>query len=67
MNTLDLRKDSLTFTKALSLIDDLGYISYRHNRRISPNVEPKGWECIFGAEKVERYEAKFQAEVVCHA
>lgn len=63
MITVDPEKDKITYNKALSLIDDLGYISYRHNRRISPLVEPKGWVCIFGAEKVERYEERYQEEV----
>lgn len=55
-----------THKKAVSLIDDLGYISYRHNRRISPNVLPHYFDFVFGEENVTRYEEKYQAELICH-
>lgn len=63
MKTIDLSKGDLSFKKAESLIDDLGYLSYRHNRKISPNCLPHYFDFVFGEEKVTRYEERYQDEM----
>ena len=62
--TIDLSKESVGHEKAINLIDDLNYACYRHNRRISPNVLPHYFDFVYGTERIERYEARFQAELV---
>lgn len=44
------------------LVSDLTYLNYAHNRRISPDVSPERWARIYGADKVNSMEARFQSE-----
>jgi hypothetical protein len=53
---------SLTYEKCLALVDDLGYINYRHNRVMSPNRPYTDWDDIYGEVNVDRYEERFQSE-----
>lgn len=44
-----------------ALLDSLHYMSYRHNRKISPEITPEMWSRIFGP--TEAMEARFQKEL----
>lgn len=43
------------------MLDELTYRSYRHNRRLAPDVTPEGWAKVF--EHGELLEARYQREV----
>lgn len=49
---------------ARNIVDSLTYMSYTHNRRISPHVTPEQWKTVFGANTVEIFEPLFQLENV---
>lgn len=42
------------------IIDELNYICYRHNRKISPNRSPDYWSDIF--PNYQDFEERFQLE-----
>jgi hypothetical protein len=44
-----------------TIVDELTYSSYAHNRRISPHISPERWMHVFGPE-VQELEMRFQAE-----
>ncbi len=44
------------------IIDELTYRSYRHNRRLQPEISPERWKKLFGHDAVEAMEERLQAE-----
>lgn len=50
----------LESVKPEELVDHLIYMSYRHNRKLSPEITPEMWARIFGP--TEAMEAQFQQE-----
>lgn len=48
--------------KEAGLMDYLTYCSYRHNRKISPEITPEQWGKLFGP--TEAFELRFQKERV---
>ena len=52
---------------ATQFVDELTYGSYRHNRRIAPDVTPERWEIIYGP-KTAAMETRLQSELnACNA
>jgi len=45
------------------VVSELTYLSYAHNRCLSPEITPERWARIFGEHTAE-LEARFQAEQV---
>jgi hypothetical protein len=45
----------------MEIVQDLIYLSYFHNRKLSPDVTPEQWAGIFGP-RVKDLENRFQAE-----
>jgi hypothetical protein len=46
------------------IVSDLTYMSYAHNRDISPDITPERWARIFGEELTQRMERRYQQEKV---
>jgi len=47
---------------ARQIVDELTYINYAHNRRISPHVTPERWAELF--PNAQAMEARFQTELL---
>ena len=47
-------------TANIDIFDELNYLSYSANRRMSPHVEPERWKKIY--KRVDEMEARFAAE-----
>lgn len=43
-------------------VDELTYVSYREQRRLSPHVTPTQWKRVFVESDVDAMEARFQSE-----
>lgn len=50
------------FRTPSEIINDLVYLNYAHNRRLSPGISPERWRKVYGPP-VEEMEARFQAEL----
>lgn len=46
-------------------ISDLVYAAYRHNRELSPHVEPERWVRVFANDDVPALEERYQRERTC--
>ena len=46
-------------------VDNLIFAAYRHNREISPDVEPGRWSAVFRDYDVASLEARYQREQTC--
>lgn len=57
----DRHRDMQTM-RSDELIDELTYINYAHNRDLAPGITPERWKKVYGAEAVEKMEARLQAE-----
>jgi hypothetical protein len=44
-----------------TLMADLTYRCYAHNRDLSPDITPASWKKVFGPE-VDDFEARYQAD-----
>lgn len=53
----DLEKESVP-----SIIADLTYANYKHNRTISPNTTPQQWVKVYGPKALEM-EKRFEQEM----
>ena len=42
------------------IADELTYINYAHNRRLSPHISPERWEKVY--PNAQALEARFQEE-----
>lgn len=58
----EVEHDGQTYAMTPStLVDELIYSNYRHNRTISPEVTPQEWTSVF--PRWEQLEARYQAEL----
>ena len=63
MNTATLGTKHFTagIDNIVNFVDELTYINYRHNRKISPSVSAERWERVYGPN-APAMEARYQAE-----
>jgi len=52
---------TFTLDSPTEIIDELTYVNYRHNRRISPHVKAEDWRKVYGLA-ADRMEVRFQME-----
>jgi hypothetical protein len=45
-------------------LDYLTFSNYEYNRILNPQITPKRWGLVYGAELVEKMEAAFQAKKI---
>lgn len=50
----------LESVKPEEIVDHLIYMSYRHNRKLTPEITPDQWALLFG--QTAAMEARFQQE-----